>query len=284
MLGYALAVGVAVALVASLLLAKAGSDAVLTSTGTHFVAFIPSTGTNGACPPSDVTSVNSGGGLTAPFPLSVIGRIGKLPTVKHAAPFLLFRFRDTTTSNLFTVGGFDPADMAAVGSTSCAESDLIAGQFLKAGERGAVMLEEAYARQAEGRVGDTLLLASMPFRIVGIINPGVRPAKADVYMLLPDAVEAIGKSGCCDVRGQANMALVEVKSATVQDEAIKSVRGLLSGSIVSSYACYRPAAQVMGMNARSAWLLGLLVAVFAVAFAMKSQLSAVVERNAISGF
>jgi putative ABC transport system permease protein len=51
------------------------------------------------------------------------------------------------------------------------------------------------------------------------------------------------------------------------------------GLLVSSYACYRPAASVLGINDAAGWLLAVVIGVCAVFWAMKSQLSSVIERR-----
>ena len=98
-------------------------------------------------------------------------------------------------------------------------------------------------------------------------------------MLRSDATRALQRRMPAFVPDRINMVLVEVKSATLQDLAIKGVKAVVPGSIVSSYACYKPAAQVMGMNERALHLAALFLAVFAAAFALKSQFAAVVERR-----
>jgi putative ABC transport system permease protein len=123
-------------------------------------------------------------------------------------------------------------------------------------------------------------IAGATLPVVGVINPGIRPAKADVYMHYSDAEEVINRRlGGTPLRGEANVLLVEVASAKVQDEAIRAVRQLHPGLVVSSYACYRPAAQVMGMNEGATWLLTVILAVAAVALSLKSQLASVLERR-----
>ena len=60
---------------------------------------------------------------------------------------------------------------------------------------------------------------------------------------------------------------------------MRSLKVLLPGLMVSSYACWRPAALVMGMNEAAVWILSLTVLLFAGLLALKSQLAAVIERR-----
>jgi ABC-type lipoprotein release transport system permease subunit len=178
------------------------------------------------------------------------------------------------------VGGFEPRSEVAVGTTCCAPSDILAGRFLEAEEEGAAMLEEAFAVATGLKPGDPLEIAGATLRIVGVVNPGIRPGKADVYMHLADAKRLIHRRFGGEVVAQeANMILVEVASSKVQREAIRGVKALLPGLVVSSYACYQPAAQVMGMNEAAIWAITAVLVFFAVALALKSQLASVIERR-----
>jgi putative ABC transport system permease protein len=60
---------------------------------------------------------------------------------------------------------------------------------------------------------------------------------------------------------------------------MKDVKALEPSMVVSTYACYIPAAQVMGMNATGIRILVLLVMLGVVLFAAKSQFASVVERR-----
>ena len=73
--------------------------------------------------------------------------------------------------------------------------------------------------------------------------------------------------------------LVEVKNARRQEEAFKSVKSLFPGLVISSYACYRPAEQVMGINEDAFCALGAGIAVFVLLLVMRSQIAAVMERR-----
>jgi putative ABC transport system permease protein len=58
-----------------------------------------------------------------------------------------------------------------------------------------------------------------------------------------------------------------------------SVKSLMPGLLVSSYACYRPAAQVMGINEKAIEVLAVLIAACALIVAMKTQLASIIERR-----
>ena len=282
--GYALAVGAAVAIGGALRLSREAADRVLAATGTHFIAFVPASGTCPGCAVKRSGIPEEGfcasGVAAALFPADLVERVRKLPTVKDAAAYLLYRFKDPRDGHAFTVGGFDVNNTLAVGTTCCCATDVIAGRFLTAQDRRSVLAEEAYAQLRGLKVGDRVRVGGAWFTVVGVVNPGIRPAKADIYMPFDEASAAISaRLSSQPIRDEANVVLVEVARATVQDEAIRSVRALLPGLVVSSYACYRPASEVMGISARAAWLLMAVLAAAALLLAAKTEWSWVIERR-----
>lgn len=284
-IGYLLAAATVTVLVSALIFAREAAGRILTSTGTHFIAFAPASAL--ACPacaikkPEDRSEGFVAGGVpTGLVPIRLVDRIRELPSVRDASPYLRFRFNDPKADHTFTVGGFDPDSPKAVGTTCCATTDIVSGRFLGPDDKGAVMLEEAYARLRSLRVGERVTVAGESFEVIGIVNPGIRPAKADVYIHLDEAHEAINRRMTSNPIGEeVNVILVEVTSSTVQDEAIASVKALLPGLMVSSYACYKPAAAVLGINEKVVALLALMIGVCALLVAMKTQVASVIERR-----
>jgi len=281
-LGYLLAVAIMVVLVTILVFSKDAASGVLSGTGTHFIAFAPS-----CLAPSSVKLLdeeNEGflamGVASELISETFVDEVKRLATVRDAAPYLLFRFKDPESKRTLTIGGFDPENNLAVGTTCCAAGDILSGRFLWPGDKGVVMLEEAYARSAKLKDGDKINIAGSTFPIIGIINPGIRPGKADVYMHIDDARQAISKRVIQPpIEDKINVVLVEVTTSKVQDDAIKSVKELRPGLVVSSYACYKPALEVMGMNEGTVWLLTIIISICAVILALKSQLTSVIERR-----
>ena len=116
------------------------------------------------------------------------------------------------------------------------------------------------------------------------MKPPIRPAKADVYMPITEARRVIaprqkGKVSPEALARAVNMILVEVESSQAQDQALASVRKLYPGLITSTYACYKPARKVIGMNEKAMWALTAVVAIGATLLAMRTQLSSVIERR-----
>jgi len=263
-----------------------GSAEILDHTGTHFVAFSPAD--MAACGPclavanSQIQSEGlvGFGTRTNLMPHAFVDRIKGVSFVADAAPYLQYRFRDPNDGHLYTVGGFDPQNTMVVGTTCCAATDVIKGRFLTEGDKGKVLLEQAYAQLRRLKVNDTVHIADQTFTVLGIINPGIRPAKADIYMPYLEAERLVASQlPNVPLSGQANLILVEVKDSSVQDQAIREVKSLYPDLVISSYACYRPAAQARAINTTAIALLVVAIGVFTVLLAMASQLSVLVERR-----
>jgi len=241
--------------------------------------------------------VNAGGTNKIDFERDLTSLCGPCRTdrlMKSAEPMLLagrvgpFRPATNTTGAealatpdySLTVGGFDPANKAAVGTTCCAETDVISGRFLQPDDKGMILVEEAYARAVGLKSGDSLIIGGRVFKVAGIVNPGIRPAKADVYMAYEEA-EDMASARMTQVPPTLimNAILVEVRHARRQEEAMQAVRQLIPDIVVSSYACYRPAAKVIGINEKTAWILVTVLQLGAILFAVKSQTASLVERR-----
>jgi putative ABC transport system permease protein len=112
-----------------------------------------------------------------------------------------------------------------------------------------------------------------------VVNPGIRPAKADVYMHFDEAEKVISRRTVVPLKNEMNIVLVEVKSSKLQKEAMKEVQSVIPDLVISSYACWKPAATVMGMNEKSVWLLAILLCLATVSLALRSQWASVIERR-----
>ncbi len=285
-LGYTFAVAVMVVLTHAVLASKQASDKILNSTGTHFVAFIPAE--KGLCPPCAAhlarTQKSEGfvasGTLTSLIGAEFIKDVAALDGVAHAAPFIQYRLRSPGDGHLFTIGGFDLEDKVVVGTTCCADSDIIEGRFLTSCDTNAVMLEQAYAKMRNLKVGDTVDITGKIFTITGIVNPGIRPAKVDIYMLRKDAQQVISRNmGEIALPDPINVMLVEVAGSALQDKVISSVKRMWVDLVISSYACYKPAARAMAIHRAGALILIVVVAMGTVLLSMKSQLASLMEQR-----
>ncbi len=278
--GYLLATALLVILVSLLLYARAATSPILAGTGTHFIAFTPIC-VGGPCEklardPLEGFFLN--GTQTRLLAVGPIARLNGDRNIRLASPFLLYRFRDEH-GGLFSVGGYQPGDGTAVATNCCADTDVIEGHFLGDAERGTVMLESGYAAARGLHAGGIMRIAGHAFPIAGVVNPGIRPAKADVYMHFDDAARIIGTRLTRPLAGEANVVLVEVAQSTLQPAAMATVTGAMPEMQISSYACWKPAATVLGMNEGAAWLLTLLISAATVAMALRAQWASTLERH-----
>ncbi len=286
LLGYALAVFVGVLLTHALIWTQQAGDTILNHTGTHFIAFVPTE--RSLCPPcaAQWLKEHSAEGFTALgvstrlIPADFIHKVMALETVAEAAGYLQYRLRDPKDDHLLTIGGIDPNKRIVLGTTCCAAGDIVEGEFLSADSNNAVMLEQAYAKIRGLHAGSQFELLGESLSVVGVVNPGVRPAKADIYMHHRDASRLVRKrmqqSGPDTLY---NMILVEVSTSDVQEEAIGAVKQLWVDLVISSYACYKPAAQASAIHNTALGSLIVVIGLGAVLFAMKSQMATVFERR-----
>jgi hypothetical protein len=277
-LGFAMSVAVFTAVHAILKQSRESIGKVLTHTGTHFIAFKPR-----CCPPPyfDPDS-NEGffadGAPSQPLPMGLLSEIARLPTVAEAAPFLLFRILDG--GGAVMIGGFEPGKTAVVSKTCCSSGDLADGRFLGPGDSLTALAEKSFAVSRNLRSGSILKIKGISFRIVGIVNPGIRPAKADLYMPVQDAERIIGRSASMPIKGLMNIVLVESSGAHEHRRAMSDVQALMGGSgLVSTYDCYQPASLSMKLNDKTLRWLARSVFLFAMLLAFKTQADSVNERK-----
>ena len=283
-LGYTLAVAIMVMLVNAIVYSKHSANDILTKTGTHFIASVPAN--LPSCPWCSLKLPDNKdegfvvyGVPTKLISVKFIDEAKKIPAVKDSSACLLYRFRNDK-GEISSIAGFDPINNVAVATTTCSKTDVINGRFLTPDDKSKVMLEEAYAKLKGLKPGDKLNIAKDQFLVVGIVNAGIRPAKSDIYMHFNQAERIINKRmGNSPIHNEANVILVETKSSKLQEEAINSMKKLLPNLVFSSYACYRPASTVMGINENSAYLLLIIIGVSTIALALRSQLSSIIERR-----
>ncbi|MBI3039209.1 ABC transporter permease [bacterium] len=308
--GYFLATGVLIVIVHVLLFSKRAENEVLTRTGTHFVAFSPSCREglflnseeikerlDGKVPPSCQEQFNgctscrkkaidmkneafiSDTVVTRLLSRNCVELVKSNPTIKDASPYLLFRFKDPMDGHFFSLGGFDPANTTSVYTTVCSPKHVVSGAFLKPRQSGFALLEEAYAVQINAKVSDNIIISGFPFTISGIVRPGNRPGKADVYVSLKDAEMVINPRIRAPLLQEVNVILVEAASSSNVADAIAEVKKCVPGGLVTSFSCSKPASAAFGINEKSLWALIFFIALSAVAFSLKTQMTSVIERR-----
>jgi putative ABC transport system permease protein len=250
---------------------------VLTHTGTHFIAFRPA-----CCVPFFEGKNREGyfanGSPTRPFTLELIRKIADLPSVAEAAPFLMVRVQDPGGG--LTIGGFNPGPSAALANTCGSSGDVVDGRFLAPGDSGVVLAEQSFAAGRGLAAGGEVKICGSTFRVAGILNAGIRPAKADLYLTFRDAEKIVSGLAGAPVRGLANIVLVESAGAHSHARAMRDVQAALGDStILSSYGCYKPADQSMNLHGAALRWLSWIVFAFAVLLAVETQTASVGERR-----
>jgi ABC-type lipoprotein release transport system permease subunit len=287
LLGFLLAVGLMVVLVHVLSLSRGAEAQVMEQTGTNFIGFVPEFVATGAVAveprvrsgdPNEDFIVNTI--LSRPFPLTKVPEVKALPMVVETSPMLFFRLRDPAKSHYYTIGGFDPASVLAVGENCCAPTEVIAGTFLQSGQASAgVLIEENFAYSWRLKVGDPIDVGGSSFVVQGIINTGTRPVKADIYLLFTAAEELVNRALKTPIASAANIVLVRIDSSKNQDAAMAAVKKVLGGGILSTYSCADVALTVAGISERAIWMMNFLALLSAVLISLKAQAGHVLERS-----
>jgi putative ABC transport system permease protein len=251
---------------------------VLESTGAHFIAFKPRCCVIPGLSSEDQALFIAQGNETALLSRKLLNQVDSLPSVRESSPFLEFRVNDNTSS--MVVGAFDPDKSLSVAGASCAKTDVVAGRFIKKTDAHSVMLEQSFALVRNLIVGGHVSLWGEDFTIIGIVNPAIRPAKVDVYMTLFDAEKLLEKKTGVAMGNVMNVVLVEALNAGQNRAAMDDVRAVLgSDSLVSGYACYKPASAAMSIETRLAIILLACVFAFVTLLAFTAAYSAVNERQ-----
>ncbi len=272
--GYALAVAFLVAAVSVAQSHARKTLGILSVPGTKFVVFA-------ADPHQD--AFKDGGPFAEGIYTTMLGadaarRIEQIPGVVSVAPYLLYRKQQGGSRGLVAIAGLDLSRLRTW-ETFCAPNDLIEGRFITPADTDAVIAEDSYARAAGLRVGQSIAAFGREFRIVGIVNTNIRPVKPDLYAPLPVVQEIAAGDGGRGTRDEANILLVAVAEPRVQDQVMAAVREVLPGAILATYDCYRPARTGILMTTSLVWTVSLVVFLFVILFAGKSQAASVIERT-----
>lgn len=262
-------------------------DKVVNYMGTHFMIFSPAPYADDAFVKEGKVPIDSLNEaffaepmvVTRLLPKNFADKIRQIPEVRATTPFLLFRFKQAQNGHVFSVGGLDPADQKALKGTATTESDIISGVFFRPQDRKVVLVDESYALMWNLKVGSMVNIADALYPIIGIVRPGVRPVRADIYMNWPDAEEAINKRITAPLKDEANIFLVETNGLKYHATALKKVEDLLDNGIISSFNCSLAGIESMGITVNSLKLIVTMVFILVLLFAVNSQWISVSERR-----
>jgi putative ABC transport system permease protein len=264
------------------------TQSVLWDIGSHSVAYIPRLTVEGCCIQSYTTDrydPDREGFLINNAPTNIIkpeqiDRIRRSPYVKDAAPFLMFRIKASTGTGEWVLGGLDLSRPVAYSSTVVAQKQLVEGNFLLEGDRHSIMVEKEFAAVHQLKPGSALTLGDSVYNVAAIVNPPLRPGKANIYMSLSDLRELVDTKLDEPINDPINAVLVESKGAKYHEKANADISRILgTNSRISSFGCYRPGTFSLGINWNTARAITLLVILSMFFLAVKIHFSSVVERR-----
>ena len=126
-----------------------------------------------------------------------------------------------------------PTDLAE--RMICSERDIVKGRFLNRESHNQVVLEEVYAVTRGILIGESIHIAGMDYKVIGLVNTGIRPGRADVYMPIHDVDKVI--DALLQIRFRDFATFIGVESETeVAVEIIEKVKKILgANSFIASY-------------------------------------------------
>jgi putative ABC transport system permease protein len=278
--GYALAVIIFSVLLSLLYYSDQSMNKTLQNTGTHFIVYKPACCNLFRLKDAIQEGFWANGNRSSLIPINLIGRIKQLPTVADASPLLSFLFKDSVTHSQYTVAGFIPENKISVVNTTCAATDVMNGRFINSTDTGSVMVEQSFALSQHLTIGQSITLQHRAFTILGIVNAGIRPVKADIYLPLPQAKQLINQRMMVPLEDEMNIILVESANARVHQQAVQDVLGILGNDhLVSSYACHTPASNALTISRATLWFCIILLTLFVFVFVIRNHYASLVERK-----
>jgi putative ABC transport system permease protein len=252
---------------------------ILKGTGTHFIVYIPSSAS--CCVSCD--SESSSGSLVAEgvytlmLNSDLLVSIREIDGVRDAAPYLLYRIYDENLQSEVSLGGID-TNRIATKNNVCAVTNLVSGKYLTENVND-IVAEESFAKAHGLKVGDTLKTYGSSLKLIGIVNSGIKPGKADLYAPIENVRRILKEKMKCISSGfDMNIVLVEVTDARIQNRVIKRLKEKMNYLSVSSYNCYQPASEVMAIMEWTSTLLTIFILSFLIIFSAKTQLTSLMER------
>lgn len=261
---------------------------VLWDIGAHTVAYIPRLTIEGCCIQTYATDLydpDREGFVINNAPTNLIFNeqieiIRDLPNVADAAPYLMFRIRSSLGTGEWVLGGIDLTRPVAHSATVVAKSQVVEGEFIGPGDNGLIMVEQEFAGVYDLGVGSELMLGDITYRIAAIVNPPLRPGKANIYMSLPDLRELVASRLDETTDDPVNAVLVESAGARFHEAAMADISNILGqSSRISSFGCWRPGITAMGITDNATWTITAVVIICMLLIALKIQYSSIILRQ-----
>lgn len=292
-LSYVLVGAIIVVVVSLATTTRDTTQSVLWEMGGHSVAYIPRLTIEGCCIQkyaTDLYDPDREGFIinNAPsniIPGEIVKKIQKSPNVSDASPYLMFRIRSSIGNGEWILGGIDLTKPVAYRSTVVAEAQVVAGKFLTLEDKNLIMIESEFASIYKLNLGSDLQLGDRMYKVTAIVQPPLRPGKANIYMSINDLRELVA-SRLDEPLGDdiANAILVESKGAKYHQQALADINSILGqSSRISSFGCSQPGISAMGINENAAWTISSIVILCMFLLAMKIQYSSVLRRRSDIG-
>lgn len=280
----------AIVVVASSLagITRDSAQSVLSNIGAHTVAYIPRLTVEGCCVQTYATDLydpDREGFVANNAPANIITddlieKIRQSPNVADAAPYLMFRIRASLGHGEWVLGGIDLTRPKAHSATVVAAKQVVEGQFLIPDDRDLIMVDTEFASIYNLEPGSSLELGDRMYRVAAIVNPPLRPGKANIYMSLSGLRKLIATRLEEPVEDPTNAVLVESKGAKFHDAAKTDIAEILGqSSRITSYGCYQPGVLAMGIHENTARTITAIVVICMLLLAMKIQYSSVIQRR-----
>jgi len=276
---------------------------ILKGTGTHFIMYVPSGSPSNSIPfqnvccidPADSAlfennketdgngkseqtgSLYADGVYTKLLSRNFLNQIKQVEGVKEVAPYLLYKMFVDQFDSEITIGGINTENMATFTNVT-APAYITDGKFLSTG-KDEILAEESFAQAFNLNTGDLIEINGNKLNLIGIVNSGVRPGKADLYSTFTNLKSILKDDLSFNMSGyDMNVILVEVEDSRVQNEVIEKVKLQNQYASVSTYNCFKPAASVMAIMDKASAILYGLIFIFLIIFAAKTQTTSLVER------
>jgi putative ABC transport system permease protein len=156
----------------------------------------------------------------------------------------------------------------------------VQGRLIQPQDTGVVLLEQTFADAEQYKLYDNIYLGNKEYRVVGILSPGTRPTKADIYMPLNEATSLLNTRINHPLENVVNVVLVDGASSLLNRSAMKDVKEILGfNSSTIGYGCFDPAGTAIGITAKGMKLLGTIIFISIILLILASQYFSVVERS-----
>ncbi len=135
-----------------------------------------------------------------------------------------------TSTSTYTVAGVDPSDTT---SGLVTKAQLVKGAWLSSTPsvaKSEVLVTTAYASQKGLKVGDTLTINKVGYKIVGLVNPTLTGDVSDVYFAISN-LQTLSTN-----TGRINEVLVSVDNANDVNSVAKAIKAALPGATVLTSA------------------------------------------------